>query len=212
MKKLLIFILFILLAVIIFFQYKNYSRLNPPNNYNYTLNKSIDVNYHNQALVTEYYKTSYEIGLFARNQWHNYKIDVLYKDNKSEQSLRATQVYQKMQNTVQKIEGKLTESEKLKNQGFSNNEIKLIEEKGLSPKELIIHQLFESINLQFGDEGLDVFKIQERLSHLGFEIVVDGIFNSQTKDVVTQFQQKNGIYPSGTIEKSTLLILFKDIN
>lgn len=212
MKKLIIFIIAILLLIIIYFQYKNYTRLNPtnPSAYDYSINNNIDVNYYDPVMIKEYYKIAYEIGTFAREQWYNYKIDVLYQDNESEQSKRATHTYYQMLLVVHKIEGKLIESSNLKKSGLSNYEIKYMDEHGLSAKEYKLRQLFESFKLQFGNKGQGVYNMQEKLNKLGYKIKVDGNFNRETESVVMEFQKKNRLFPTGTADKSTLLLMFKD--
>lgn len=210
MKKLIVSIIFILLGVIIFFQYKSYTRINAHQEYDYSISNNIDVNYFDPTILKDYYKQSYEIGTFAREQWRNYRIDVRYPKKSSEQSLRATVVYNKMLSSVKDIEGKLEQSKKLKDIGFSNFDIQQIFEQGLSVEDYQLHQLFSQINLKFGDEGQDVYLIQKKLNELGYTLRKDGIFNKETKAIVMEFQESKGLFPSGIANESTLQYLFEE--
>lgn len=212
MKKLIVSIFLIFLLVMAFFRYQDYTRLNAPNDYGYVINAEIDNNYHDQVLVKEYYKIAYEIGSFAREQWFNHKIDVLYQDNESKESQRATKAYNQMLSAVSQIEAQLIKSANLKKQGFSNREIKLMQDEGLSTKEYTLNNSLSSLILKHGDQGPNVMEMQKRLSKEGHVLLIDGIFDNETMGVVMEFQQNNGLFPSGITDKQMLLLLFKDIN
>lgn len=209
MKKLVISIFLVLLLIIIFFQFQNYRRLNPPDAYEYKINKEVDVNYHNPTFVKDYYKGAYEIGTFARELWYNNRIDVLFSNHKSEQSVNATKVFNSMKIKVVEIENILLNSAKLKKQGFSNHEIQEMEISGMGPGEFMLNKYFETTTLKIGDNNQAVLEMQKILRNKGYFLRVDGIFDIETKSAVQQFQKKNGIYSSGIVDKRTLIQLMK---
>ena len=55
-----------------------------------------------------------------------------------------------------------------------------------------------------GDVGSDVFDMQKRLGKLGYyNGAVDGIFGSGLKGAVMKFQEKNGIFVTGIVNRKT---------
>lgn len=207
MKKLVLILAVIFLSLIVFFQYKKYTRLNAPQQYDYAINPAIDINYHDQKMVADYYQLAYEIGSFARSQWFNYKIDVLYKDNESKESIEATAVYNQMRASVTEIEQRLLTSAKLKSKGYSNNDIQEIERLGIAPELYQVHKTFSTTRMQYGDEGDDILTVQRLLNKHGYHIKEDGIFNQETKETIIAFQQKNNLLDLGITNEQTLLKL-----
>lgn len=207
MKKLAFILLILLLLVIIFFQYKKYTRLNPGSNYEFKISEKIDPDYHDPVKLQEYYRLSYEIGTFARQQWSNYKIDVLFPDNSSEKSKQATLVYNQMRSSAKSLEQKLIHSAQLKQKGFNNRDIIEIES-GMSPEGIMIKRNIQVLPLKIGDKNSSVLECQKRLKQKGFELRIDGIFDQETQRVVSKFQSSNNLYASGEIDFLTLEKLF----
>lgn len=53
--------------------------------------------------------------------------------------------------------------------------------------------------LRSGDVGTDVFKLQEMLNALGYNVSMTGQFDSVTTIAVKDFQAKNGLNPDGVV-------------
>lgn len=58
-----------------------------------------------------------------------------------------------------------------------------------------------------GDHGEAVRDLQRALRAAGYEIVVDGDFGAQTSRVVSEFQEDNGIVPTGRVDAGTRFML-----
>jgi Putative peptidoglycan binding domain len=58
-------------------------------------------------------------------------------------------------------------------------------------------------SLKKGSKGQQVIRVQEWLNLHNMGLVIDGDFGVVTKRVVTQFQEKHGLQPSGTVNKET---------
>lgn len=210
MKRIVIFLIIIFLGLITFFQYKNYRKFAYPNNYDYAINmQEIDVNYHEPALVKEYFETATYLGNFAREQWSNYGIDVLAPDTKVPQAKNAAQTYQAMLARVRFLEAKLTFSKKLKQQGFDNEAIAYIEKNGISEKNYLVHKLTAGKFFQKGDKGKVIWEVQKLISQKFEPIRIDGIFNEETEQAVKKIQQQKQIYPSGIIDEEFIKLLLQ---
>ena len=69
-------------------------------------------------------------------------------------------------------------------------------------------------NIEYGDRGNDVKKMQERLIELGYlpEGSADGAFGYQTNNAVKAFQGANGLNRDGVAGPATLTRLYEDPN
>ena len=69
-------------------------------------------------------------------------------------------------------------------------------------------------NIEFGDRGNNVKKMQKRLIELGYlpEGADDGAFGYQTNRALKEFQEKNGLNKDGVAGPATLTRLYEDPN
>ncbi|MCS6820947.1 MAG: peptidoglycan-binding protein [Microscillaceae bacterium] len=209
MKRIIIAVLVIANLYIAFYLFWNYRRFNPPTNYEYPVSNKIDVNYHDAKLLQEYYDLCYQIGAFARRTWYNEGIDVLYPDESNTQSSNAAKAYNNMRKRAKYLEQLLENSQALKKAGYSNEEIKFIEQKGINADH---YQLFKEVskrNLAKGDTGAVVWRLQDLLIKKGYNIPLDGKFIDVTQRALQQFQKDNQLYPSGVLNEESLRLLLK---
>jgi len=209
MKRLALLVIIITLPLIAYYQYQKFRRFNPPSAYDYVASDSIDVYYHSPEALQLYYENVFEVGAFARRLWHNQGIDVRYPDQDNLEAMQASQYYQQLLKTTSYLEDRLLRSQQLKQVGFTNGEIKTMEENEWSPQQFqLMHQQF-LLDLERGDEGAAVWRLQGLLRDRGHDIPVDGIFNNITEQALRDFQQGEGLYPSGQVDESSLRELLK---
>ncbi|WP_421762964.1 peptidoglycan-binding domain-containing protein [Ekhidna sp.] len=210
MKKILFVILIITLPLIAYFQYKDYKRFNPPTSYEYIINDGVDVNYHDQLVVDEYFTKSLEIGSFARMVWNNHSIDVRFPDQNSELAMNSAANYNRLISRVKQLEAILLNSTSLKEENFSNEDIKLIES-GM-PVSLVKSNSdeVEIIALTLGDQNRYVWELQKRLIAKGYDHQLDGLFGTDTQTALISYQRDNGFYPSGRMNEQVFRSLFLD--
>ncbi len=213
MKKISIILLIVLLSAILFFQYTTYKRYNPPSNFNYPVNDSIDISFYKPLLVQQYFENAYQIGSFARQLWFNKGIDINFLDEAKDESKNAIAYYKTLIATTQIIEKKLIMSSILKIQGYNNSEIELIIEKGSTPEEIkykeAIAELMLLNHLKTGDIGKEVWSLQKKLISKGYKIPQDGNYGIETYNALKDFQEKNDLYPSGSVNITTIKELAK---
>ena len=75
MKKIIIFLLVIIVLLIGYGKYSQYKRYSSPE-INYKTDKNIDVSYHNQELLLNYYEAVEALDSYVMLQWSANKIDV----------------------------------------------------------------------------------------------------------------------------------------
>jgi len=207
MKKILPFVIAIFLGIIAFTTFVKYYKINAPV-YAYEMLDQIDVNYYDQALVSTYFKDIQELESFVRRTWYNHRINVLYIDNESEESVKYGTQFNLLKSKLSFIQAKLTDSYQLKKKGFDNLQIKKIHKEGIPQWHFDMD--YRLLNLAFGDSGEKVWLLQKKLKSFGYDIPVDGEFKNETEIALKAFQEKNNLYPGGKVNESTLRALIKN--
>lgn len=208
MKNLLALVLIICLPVIAYFQYSNYRRMNPPASYAPAAATDIDLNYHDAGQLAAYYHTLSEAGHFGRHCWKEYRLDV--KSDKPADPFKQNLVntYQQLLARAAQLEALLRRSAALKARGLDNENIRRLEQEGLSEGGMKARLLLDGKTaLVIGEKGAAVFEAQKLLKATGCELPIDGVFDIVTEGCVRQFQQAKNLYPSGKLDLHTLSLL-----
>lgn len=209
MKRLIAFLLFIGIAAYIAVQYLEDRRFNPPSTYDYPISQNIDKDFYDPSQVEFYYKKALEVGSYARSLWNKQGIDVRFMDSEDFESTQATEYYNTLIASVMHLEDLLERSAQLKAEGYTNQEIRLMIEQGFSPQDIALQGYEPLIGLEIGDNGGEVWDLQSLLNNQGDSIPQDGIFNTITRNRLRTFQQENGLFPSGKVDRKTLIALLK---
>lgn len=67
-------------------------------------------------------------------------------------------------------------------------------------------------NLRKGDRGSDVTSLQKMLHDLSFKVTVDGMFGSETENVVKEFQKKHSLSITGIVTPEVLGIIQEEVS
>ena len=219
MKKLLITILTIIILIFIYNQYKDYKRFHP-DNVNYKINENVDLDYFDTSIVYNYYDAIETLNGFVLMQWCANEIDVRNPNDDDRTTSYAVNEYAKRLAKVKFYEGKLIQSNRLKTKGLSNKEIKYFVEYGISEEEYIARQKAEKFKkmlhdniplgiIKAGQSSAFIFEIQKLLVKKGYDIPVDGVFESITANAIADFETKNNLFVDGNIDEITLEELLK---
>jgi len=199
MKRLFYIIVIIGIPVIIFFQYQQWRKFSPPNEYDYQLSENIDNQYFDQEVVKTYYQNVQEIGSYARSMWFTHGIDVRNYDV----------YYDFLMAQTKQLEKTLEDSKNYKEKGYDNLQIRSIVEKGISLADYAKEEYMKSIvGAGFGDISQEVFDVQKQLTKLGYETPIDGNFRNSTLEILQKFQQDNDLAPTGIVDERTSKKLF----
>lgn len=201
----------ILLGVIsyIVVQYLKDRRFNPPSAYDYPISETIDNQYFDSLVLMQYYKNALDVGSYARSLWNNDGIDIRYMDKENFESTQATEYYNLLYATTKMLERKLQFSAEKKAGGYTNDQIRMLVEDGLTPEDIKYHENGDLLGLSIGVNGQETMELQQMLNAKGDSLVVDGIFNTITRFRLRAFQTENGLYPSGSVDEKTLKALLK---
>ncbi|HBN96882.1 MAG TPA: peptidase M23, partial [Firmicutes bacterium] len=58
--------------------------------------------------------------------------------------------------------------------------------------------------LRRGMQGNEVYALQELLMELGYDLVVDGVFGSETEKLIKDIQRAVGLTPDGLVGEKTI--------
>lgn len=209
-NKYLIILLLLFISVWGVFKYLNYTKYDNKVGYTFAVNEAIDLNYHNQTLVRQYFENIYRLQTFAQEQWYNFDIDVQTPDHENPQSILASQVFDQMRSEIDYAERLLLQSKKWKEEGFDNTAVEQMEKSGLSPKAYQQSLTFARVEMAINDRGEDIRALQKRLDELGYDIPVTGLFSSITEECILDFQLKHNLFPTGVVDQKTLQLLITD--
>lgn len=216
MKQIIIFLLVIILAIIGYSQYQKYQRFSLKN-YEYKTSDSIDLYYHDKDVLYDYYKAIEEVNNYIGSQWSINRIDVRSPEDDDAKTKLAVDTYSKKLAKVKYYEAQLKKSKVLKDKGLLDDDIKLLEEKGITLKEHQKEKEIEKIKTMFnnnpnheiGERSAFVFELQKLLVKKGFDIPVDGFYKDITSNAIMNFEKQNNLYPDGKIDLLTLEALLK---
>jgi hypothetical protein len=216
MKQIIIFLLVIILAIIGYGQYKQYQRFSLKN-YEYDISDNLDLNYHNKSVLYKYYEAVEGVNTFIGSQWSANRIDVRNPKDDDAETKIAMETYTKKIAKAKYYEAQLIKSKTLKDRGLTNNDIKLLEDKGITLKDLQKAEVESKIktmfnnnaDLRLGERSAFVYEIQKLLVNKGFDVTVDGVYQSKTHNAILYFEAKNNLFPDGNIDLLTLEALLK---
>ncbi len=210
MKRLMYLVIIVALPLIAYFEYDHYVRHHPPVGCEYAINAAIDTQYYDPKTVQDYYESAEAVSTYARYLWKKHKIDVLSDNPADGEKAEALRTHRRYLATARYLEGRLLRAAELKALGFSNDEIRYMEQQQVKPEEMQVRKFFgRYTQLQIGDQNQTVMDMQKLLNAKGYTLRIDGIFNQETRQVVQKFQESAQLFPSGVMDDITLRELLK---
>lgn len=215
MKQLIILLLLIIAFIIGFGKYNQYKRYNSPE-VNYKTDKKLDLEYHNQELMMNYYAAIEDLNSFVMLQWTANDIDVRTPEDEDLETKFSIEKYTKKLAKIKYYETKLERSSTLKSRGLSNKEIGFLEASGTDFKAykntLETNKIKSMFNadekMNYGQKSPLIYEVQKKLVVNGFEIQIDGIFKKETMTAIKNFEEKKKLFVDGYLDVLTLDALF----
>jgi murein L,D-transpeptidase YcbB/YkuD len=209
MKRLLSIAFIIGIPVIILFEYLAYRRVNPPSDFAYQTSEQVDLAYHDKSVLAAYFRDATELESLGRYAWKEYDVDVLSDQPKESPEKDLVEAYRQLKAKVRQQEAMLLRSAALKDKGYDSLAVKMMLEKGYSEATYRTRSFLQGKPyLQFEEQGVAIFKVQEMLKAKGYDLPVDGYFEKKTLEAVKSFQKSKGIFPTGRVGDLTLQKLF----
>ncbi len=221
MKRILILILITIVLIFSYNTYKEYQRFHNPNNL-LQASKDIDVNYFDSKVLIQYYEQLEQLNSYITMMWSVYKIDVRSPEHENAETKYAINHYYKLKAVLLKLEETLKYSKKLKLQGASNDEIensikgnKTLEELELQEaQEKYRNRILNTYTLSFKSKAnyiALVYEVQKLLYRVGYKIVIDGLYNTETEEAMKAFEKSNELMPDGKLDLLSLELLIDQV-
>jgi murein L,D-transpeptidase YcbB/YkuD len=203
MKQIIIFLLIVIIAILGYNQYKKYKRFTF-SEYEYKIPEEVNPNSADKALLLDYYEAVEYVNGYVITQWSSEDIDVRNPGDDDDEENAAVAEYRKRLAHVKFYESQLLNP--------SKKELK----KELSEKEKrneLISKMFYSDpsgnTLRVGDKNALVYEIQRILIEMGDSIKHDGLFNTETLNALSAFEERNGLLADGKLDAITLDYLLR---
>jgi hypothetical protein len=220
MKQLAIFLAIVILGAIGYNQFINYRRFHPAKNYEIVANNKIDLTYYDKAFLNEYYRKIGDANSYALECWVDRGIDVRAPKKSNDITNKSVEKYNQLKADVNYFEAILIQSNELKTKGYSNSDIQEWQTSGVDPSKLkefkqnneVRESLMNTLKSRIwsvGDKGAGVWELQKLLKAKGYDMPVDGIFSTLTKEAILDFETKNNLYPDGVIDEYALNLLLR---
>lgn len=216
MKQIILFLLLIIALIIGYGKYSDYKRYSSPE-VNYQSTKEIDVSYHNQETLLNYYESIENLDSYIMLQWSANEIDVRTPEKDDLNTKVAIDLYAKKLAKVKYYETVLNNSLQLKEKGLSNIEIKFIEENGIDLKTFRKRNRYEKIKSLFnsdvklynGEKNAIIYEVQKELNNNGANITLDGVYRVETLNAIKRFEEQNNLLADGYLDALTLELMFQ---
>lgn len=198
MKKIIIFLLLVIIALITCGQYNKYQRFSL-SNYEYRIPETIDVNSADKGLLLDYFEAIEAVNGYIITQWSAHDIDVRNPESDNERTKAAVTEYRKKLANVKFYEQQLLHHKE------SNpvEEISEDEKKKMLIRKQFYNPLVER-SMGLGEKRALVFEIQKILIKKGYIIENDGVYRTETQNAIKEFEQMNGLFPDGILDAITL--------
>ena len=203
MKKIIIFLLIVILGLIAWGQYKKYKRFSLKE-YQYEVPSEISSTDENSDLLLDYFEAVEALNGHVITQWSANDIDVRNPDDDDGTTMAAVTEYNRRMASVKFYENQLLNPKK-------TSEPKQKSEEDLR-KDMIRAQFYANPaanSLRIGDQNAMVYEIQRLLISNGDSIKHDGLFRAETFNALKKFEEQNGLFPDGKLDALTLEALLR---
>ena len=219
MKQIIITLLVVIFLILGYNLYSDYKRFHSPGT-DYNSIQKIDLKYHDQIIMQNYYQAIEDLNGFVRLAWANNDVDVRNPDDDDDNTKALVNEYTKKLGVIKMYESRLIQSAKMKSEGlndfdviaFEQNDYKSIDYNDLAKRKFLMDTYKnnpEKYSLKIGDINSFVYEMQKILVKKEYTIPIDGVFGESTHHALMKFEKKNGLFPDGKVDALTLNYLLR---
>ena len=200
----------LVLLYLAYFGYKKYMQSQMPTSALLNISDQIDLDYHNEHLLLDYYDLTYALNATAKKTWFEYLEDITHSESVEPEFVEVQTKFLQKKVIRQRIEQKLIQSKKLKTEKqYDNFDVIQSENRQdyIKPK---VTSIGNAVIYERGNENEGVLLVQNMLFSLGYRLRLDGVFRQETENVVKQYQKDKHLIESGYVDFKTYETLIKD--
>lgn len=210
MKQILRIVGLIVLIYFGYWGYRKYMQSQMPDSALVSISKNIDLDYHNEHILLDYYDLTYSLNALSKKTWYSYLENITDSKFGDPEFVDFQKKYLQKKILRDRIELKLINSKALKtDKQYDNFDVIQSETRQdyLKPN---IQSITQAVIYQRGDVNEGVLLVQNLLSSLGYKLLLDGVFRRETENIVKQYQHDKHLIESGYVDFSTYETLIKD--
>lgn len=193
-----------------YFAYKKYMQSQMPSTALVSISDQIDLEYHNESILLDYYNLTYSLNAMSKKIWHTHLEDITASQSTEPEFVDLQNQYKLKTVLRNRIESKLIQSKSLKSeQQFDNFDVIQAETRS-DYKKARPTLTRNKVIYERGNENEGVLLVQELLFSLGYKLRLDGVYRQETENVVKQYQKDKHLIESGYVDFSTYESLIKD--
>jgi hypothetical protein len=186
-------------------KYENISR------FDYLPKDSIDYSYYDPATLSTYLDNCTKLTDLAKTLWLKNDIDIRTTQTGYGEAQSKINRYRALLKYTKMLEAKLSESADLKGQGFGNDVIEAILDKGITAgavenerDKMAAYDFLKGKNVSTRSPQNEIWEMQMLLNANDYNININGTFDASTDSALLDFQKSNNLYPSHVCDDLTL--------
>ena len=186
-------------------QYENISR------FDYMSKDSIDYNYYDQAVLQDYLDNCTKLTGIAKKLWLKDGIDITKTQQGYGEIQSRINQYNNLLRYNKVLEDKLVQSQDMKDQGLTNEDIEIILDKDITPgavenekDKMAAYDFLKGKNVSAVSKKNEIWELQKLLNASDYNLSINGVFDASTDSALLDFQNANNLYPSHTCDDLTL--------
>lgn len=193
-----------------YFGYKKYMQSQMPESALVSISNQIDLEYHDEGLLLDYYDLTYSLNALSKKRWHTDLEDLTTSTSTQPDLVDIQSKYRRKKVLRDRIEAKLILSKTLKTEKQYDNFDIIQTETRQDYKKPNVHSITNAVIYERGNVNDGVLLVQNMLSSLGYTLRLDGVYRQETENIVKQYQKDKHLIESGYVDFSTYETLIKD--
>ncbi|MCW3124387.1 MAG: peptidoglycan-binding protein [Bacteroidetes bacterium] len=186
-------------------RYENISR------FDYVCKDSIDYNYYDQSVLRTYLENCDKLTDIAKTLWLKDGIDVTTTQQGYGERQSRINRYNSLLRYTRSLEDKLTQSQDMKDQGLTNDDIEMILDKDITigaveneKDKMAAYDFLKGKNVSAASKPNEIWELQKLLNANDYNLSINGVFDASTDSALLDFQKENNLYPSHSCDDITL--------
>lgn len=211
---LLLFLVLILLAfagIKVFHRYQQHRLYENISRFDYFSHDSIDYNYYDQTTLRIYLDNCQVLTDIAKTLWLRDGIDVTKTKSANGEAQSRINRYYRLLSYTRTLEDKLIQSQDMKNQGLTNEDIRIILDRDITigaveseKDKMAAYDYLKGKNVCNTSKPNEIWELQKLLNANDYNLTINGIYDASTDSALLDFQKENNIYPSHSCDDMTL--------
>lgn len=211
LKVFLLLFLFTLIGLGIYRRYEVHQRYENISRFDYASQDSVDYGYYDQNTLRVYLDNCDKLTTIAKSLWLKDGIDVTATRKGYGEAQSQINRYYTLLKYTRSIEDKLIQSQDMKDQGLTNDDIKIILDKDITigaveseKDKMAAYEFLKGKNVSASSKPNEIWELQKLLNANDYNLSINGIYDASTDSALLDFEKDNNLYPAHSCDDLTL--------